>query len=510
MEIASIKGDEILLLYHPAETAAVVGQQFSILELPEKKNGLLAQIISNDSLEYVGLQQEMIQRILEQRIAKTETPLNHEHGMDEIKSIKVAIAKIRKRISDEAWHPWDGWIPTRNVEVARVEADELLKNIQPHQEYSIESFAKFNNTPLKFDGARLNMVSVVAGVKGSGKSHLAKHLVLGISHSKTPCIVFDINGEYIGLPDAQVLRWGDNFVPDLAEVGYDMLGSIIRATRPLTENSEGVFDAGVRRIFTQRREFCEKNNQAFTIDITFLRTQTWGGGDFVAGAIDSRLQSIEDLGLFRGPKTPTTAMSNFAKVYENACDGKPVVFDMRSLSPALQTALVRAINRGIETICNTETQAGTGRYPFVFFEEAHFYIKEDAILNIITRGRHIGMGSIFITNTPHNLPDVIFRQLDNLFLLALSHKDDIKSVSKNSFTDEETIASFATRMPEHHALIIGAITDRYPLIVSVDPTPAGVPISGQTKSTWDRLKKKEEVVIREGPKDGQAPAMPEA
>lgn len=103
MEIASIKGDEILLLYHPSEADADVGQQFSLLELPDKANGLVAQVISNDSLEYSGLQQEMIQQILEERIASRVEAVDREQGMGEIKRLKVAKAKIRKRIQSGEW-----------------------------------------------------------------------------------------------------------------------------------------------------------------------------------------------------------------------------------------------------------------------------------------------------------------------------------------------------------------------------------------------------------------------
>ena len=73
------------------------------------------------------------------------------------------------------------------------------------------------------------------------------------------------------------------------------------------------------------------------------------------------------------------------------------------------------------------------------------------------------------------------------YILSLTHKDDIRNVSKSSFTDEATIESFATRMPERHALIVGNVTDRYPLVVRVDDLPAGVPRSGRTRSTWDRF-----------------------
>jgi uncharacterized protein len=201
MEIASIKGDNVILMYHPGEAAAEVGQQFMILETPDeegKEDGLVVQVISNDSLEYPGLQQEMIQHVLEERVEQVTMPVARERGMQEIKSLKLAAAKIRKRLHHGEWLTWDGWIPTRNVVIRRVEADDLLRTVVPVAEHPIPSFARFDGAPIVFDGPRFNMVNVTTGVKGSGKSHLAKHLLLGLSHEGVPCIVFDINGEYTG------------------------------------------------------------------------------------------------------------------------------------------------------------------------------------------------------------------------------------------------------------------------------------------------------------------------
>jgi hypothetical protein len=459
------------------------------LELPERTEGLVVQVISNDSLEYVGLQQELIQHILEQRIARVERSIDRESGMGEIKSLKVATAKIRKRVRKGKWETWDGWIPTRNAELSRIEAVNLLGNVLPTPDYPIQSFARFNGTQIQFDGPRLNMVNVIAGVKGSGKSHLAKHLVLALSKRCVPCIVFDINGEYAALPSAQVLRWGENFRPNLAQVGYEMLSLVIRGVYPLPETSEHVLDGMLPVAFAKRRQYCEKNKQAFTIDIPFLRTMTWSNNDYIQNAIDDRLRVVDGMSLFTGNARPTNGnnvVTDFGTIYENACSGNAVVLDMRDLSNTLQHALVKAMNKAIEDICGKEAKARS-RFPFVFYEEAHFYVTDAAILNIITRGRHIGMGSFFVTNTPQNLPDTVFRQLDNLFLLGLTHRDDIRNVSKNSFTDEDTIQSFATRMPKHHTLIIGQITERYPLVVSVDRLPEGVPETGRTRSTWDRF-----------------------
>jgi hypothetical protein len=488
MEIASIKGDTVLLLYHPAEAAADVGQQFSILEVPDCTEGLVVQVISNDSLEYAGIQQEMIQRILEQQ-ATIERPMDRETGMGEIKSLKLATAKIRKRIRGGTWNAWDGWIPTRHVDIQLIEANTLLDNVMPTALFPLQSFASFDGTSIEINGPRLNMVNVVTGVKGSGKSHLAKHLVLALSARGIPCVVFDINGEYVGLPTAQVLHWGQNFLPRLADVGYEMLETLVKTLYPLLPGSasESVFESRLPHFFNTRRQYCQQHNQPFNIDIGYLRQQTWSPQDLVQNAIENRLDLINGMRLFWSHATGSTSQPTLAILYGNACQGRPVVFDMRDLSSNLQRALVRSVNQSLESVCDNETTAGPGRYPFVFFEEAHFYISEEAIVNIITRGRHIGLASVFVTNTPQKLPDTVFRQLDNLFLLNLTHKDDIRNVSKNSFTDEATIESFATRMREHHALIIGNVTDRYPLVVNIDPLPSNVPTTGRTRSTWDRF-----------------------
>ncbi len=487
MEIASIKGDTVLLLYHPGEAAANVGQQFTIMELPERQHGLVVQIISNESLEYAGLQQEMIQRILEQRVTETIVRLDHESGMGEIKSLKVAIAKIRKRVQQGEWSTWDGWIPTRNVEISEIAASDLLGNVLSDPRHALDSFALFNDTPVRFCGTRMNMVNVIAGVKGSGKSHLAKHLVLSMERMSVPCIVFDINGEYVELPNSQVIRWGDNFRPNLAEVGYEALETLVRALYPLTENSAAVFQNRLPNIFNAKRERNEQSSQPFTMDIPYLRQERWGGGNYVEDAIDNRLRVIHELSLFCLESQAEHPTNSFSRLYESACNGSPVIFDMRDLNTTLQSALVKSINKAIEGICTREARSRRGRFPFVFFEEAHFYISDAAIINTITRGRHIGIASVFVTNSPQKLPDTVFRQLDNLFLLSLTHKEDIRNVSKNSFTDEATIESFATRMPIHHALIMGNVTNRYPLILSIDPLPPNVPPTGETRSTWDRF-----------------------
>jgi len=63
------------------------------VEVTDAQDGLIAQIISNDSLEYIGLQQEIIQRVLEDRLAETIRHLDREYGIGQMRSLKIATAR---------------------------------------------------------------------------------------------------------------------------------------------------------------------------------------------------------------------------------------------------------------------------------------------------------------------------------------------------------------------------------------------------------------------------------
>ena len=156
------------------------------------------------------------------------------------------------------------------------------------------------------------------------------------------------------------------------------------------------------------------------------------------------------------------------------------MLDISRLGNRARSGLVQAVIEVVKEICEEETALGTNRFPFLFFEEAHLYVSRASIDYLVTRARHLGASSVFITNMIGGLDEAVLRQADNLFLLRLPFEDDVRHVAKSAKTDYETLSSFVRRLPDYHALAIGEVTRGYPLIFKVDPLE-GVNTAGETK-----------------------------
>ena len=143
----------------------------------------------------------------------------------------------------------------------------------------------------------------------------------------------------------------------------------------------------------------------------------------------------------------------------------------------------------LERICERERADGTEHYCQIVMDEAHFYASDTVLINAVTRSRHVGYGMMVATNSPELIPSVVLRLLDNLFVLPISHEDDIRVVSKAAaaFCDKATIESLVRSLPDRHAIVMGSLTNRWPLVVEVGPLPDHIPPTGVTRSPWTRL-----------------------
>jgi DNA helicase HerA-like ATPase len=214
--------------------------------------------------------------------------------------------------------------------------------------------------------------------------------------------------------------------------------------------------------------------------IQMAEENEFGGGSsatVINHAIRSRLDALKNTHIFARSASEAASLG---KAYRQVRAGGALVIDMSSLSNLAREGFVQAIIELVKDLCLWEIEHDTHRFPFIFFEEAHLYVSRRSIDYIVTRARHLGITSFFVTNMIHGLDEAVLRQADNLFLLRIPFEDDVRHVSRGAATDYETMAAFVRRLRQRHALAIGNVTAQYPLIFAVDPLE-GVNTAGETR-----------------------------
>lgn len=395
------------------------------------------------------------------------------------------------------WEQWDGWIPTRDVTVERTSDDEVFANATRDLGNRLQLGYTLSGRPFYVEGQDLEKVNVVTGVKGSGKSHLSKVILLQLIAHGAPCVVFDINKEYIHLPKVEVdpatgktlqrgivhLEAGGNFRLGVRQFGLPPLMTLLQRFG-LPEVSALYFENRLARLWAEAEALERNNNRTPYIGLEQLiqmaEENEFGGGSsasVVNNAIRSRLEAVKNTQIFA--RTPKEAAS-LGETYRLIREGGALVIDISALSNLAREGFVQAIIELVKDLCLWEIEHGTRRFPFIFFEEAHLYVSRPSIDYIVTRARHLGITSFFVTNMIHGLDETILRQADNLFLLRIPFEDDVRHVSRGAATDYETMAAFVRRLRQHHALVIGNVTAHYPLMFRVDPL-AGINTAGETR-----------------------------
>jgi hypothetical protein len=116
---------------------------------------------------------------------------------------------------------------------------------------------------------------------------------------------------------------------------------------------------------------------------------------------------------------------------------------------------------------------------FLFAEEAHLYLRETYWDDIVTRMRHFGVFTTFVTNQPDTIRESIYRQADNIFLFNFTNEHDLETVSRAARVDAETVRSIARDLPPQHCLALGRAVKDFPIVVKV--RALNVKTMGQTR-----------------------------
>ena len=155
----------------------------------------------------------------------------------------------------------------------------------------------------------------------------------------------------------------------------------------------------------------------------------------------------------------------FEDVIKTKPKGAAMIVNMSRISPVVRRMIVELVmNKLIELLEKSLIPP-----IFIFAEEAQLYIRDTYWEDLITRMRHFGIYSTFITNQPDAINDTIYRQVDNIFLFNFTNDSDLEKISKVSLVDSSTIKSLVKTLSHRNCLAIGRAVSNLPMVIKINP-----------------------------------------
>ena len=481
MQVFSKDADEVVLLYSPRDEVEV-GENIKIWD-ESKKRGVIIQIIELDLARIPGILEDLIRNesIPSSRVIE-HIPKGLKQFVADIRNMKFAIGKIRKEVigKDLSVIPWSGWMPDRGGQVEPVKDSWLLERLGVGNPFPIlMGETVYGKAIFNVSGFDLQEggTTIITGKKGTGKSHAAKMILLGLIEHGARCIVFDVNDEYSGLEQALKdkktdgkivkLEAGVNLKFLLTYIGIDVFSKVLRTQ----------MGAGDPSIFDLQRTWgrLAKEEVPITLDslVRALYPSVKSDEDEVnpdsfaskatAGALTRRIYGLKRTKMFTDrPDQATTIESELKKLKK----GGALVFNLKGKRADVRNIVVSTVLTKLENLLEANT-----KYPpiFIFAEEAHLYIGSTDWDNIITRMRHLGTYQFYVTNTPTSLPEMLIRQTDNLFLFNLMNDDDYTYIAPAAKLDTDTIKHVAKALPPRTCMVMGLATKDYPFVIRTAP-----------------------------------------
>lgn len=489
MKILQKTNDELILLAVKSEIVSK-GDYF-LIEDTEMERDLIVQVYNEEYLS----NQSIVEDIVKDEIIRatspgvTYDPLEIGLLSGVVRDSRLFKAKIRgssigakNNMSSDIT-----WLPSRvNSKIRRLTISELNQILNRGGESPI-SIGSVGNSQDPFiiyaedlDG-RLN---IIAGKKESGKSHLSKLLVKSLLEHGAFILIFDLNNEYTGLgikPNGLSSNLQSKVV--LLEPGKNLRFSLEYCGKPsvssMLKNALDMPSTSLREFFRIWDNLYKR--RALTLEAFSNAINNWNFNDLVRDALISRFHSIYSSKLFlNDEKNDEYEGLRFENIISNNLHGLAMIVNLGTFAPTIRHMVVELIlNKLVELL-------GNNAIPpiFLFAEEAHLYIKDTYWDDIITRMRHFGIYSTFITNHPEALGEGILRQVDNIFLFNFVNESDLERISKISLVDRDTIKSIVRTLPQRYSLLIGKMVQELPIVVKVPQLD--IKTYGETKRFFRR------------------------
>jgi hypothetical protein len=460
------EGNNIQILSYPKDD--IEKGDYLLVEDSMVSRKLITQVIDVQFASVPGLLEELLRDSTteEQIHGENFDPLGVSSHINHIQDARMLICKIRGTIQNDQLRVNSSWLPSRSKSgITKIPFNSLLSHLGANTELPINVGETKDGSPLNITAHDLDgRLNIITGKKGTGKSHLSKLLVLGLVDYKATVVVFDLNGEYTGLglsakggnnkysDRVRVLTPGANFKVSLAQMGLGVILKILVHALSLPGTSTREF----KRVWTS---LCQQRK--FTLEDLGEAIRTCNCNMHVRDALYSRYYSLVNSGFFTDAQASATSFEK--NLEETKHDGGVFVVNLKDMSAVDRQIVLEYTLGTLVKILNQWKLKSV----FLFAEEAHLYLRETYWEDIVTRMRHFGLFTNFVTNQPDTIKENIYRQADSIFLFNFTNERDLETVSKAARVDAETVKSIAQELPPRHCLLIGKAVKDFPVMVKV-------------------------------------------
>ena len=467
MKLYKKEGNILQVLSFPTENAEK-GDYLLVDDLQTEK-ALVAQVIDVQFAAVSGILEELL-RTLPNGDDIVEgadiDPMDIAPHVTYIQDASLLICKIRATLENKSFNPSSSWLPSRSKSTVRKLAIPfLLKLAKINGRLPIMLGSTKDSSLLTIDASAIDgTLNIITGKKGCGKSHLSKLLMASLMSYKATVVVFDLNGEYSSLGishDGKRNLYYDkihnlipsqNFKVALNQLHLNVIMGILVHALHLPGASAREF----KRIWKHLKEEGKLTLTELGEAIRSLKCN-----QHVRDALTSRFYSILNSGFFTDFPAEATLIEDC--LLRSKQNGGGIIINLRNTSTIDRQIVVEyVLGKLVDYLQSWKLQA-----VFLFAEEAHLYLRETYWDDVVTRMRHFGIFTTFITNQPDTIRENIYRQADNIFLFNFTNEHDLDVVSRASRVDAETVRSIARDLPPRSCLTLGRMVRDFPIVTKV-------------------------------------------
>ena len=467
MKLYKKEGNIIQILSFPNENAEK--GDYLMVEDADAAKALIVQVIDVQFAAVPGVLEELLRTLPdggEPIQGEDIDPLEIAPHITYIQDASLLICKIRATLESDALSPSSSWLPSRSQSIIRkLSVPMLMKLAKVDGRLPIILGGTKDSSLLTIDASALDgTLNIITGKKGCGKSHLSKLLMVSLVGYKATVVILDLNGEYSSLGMTQdgkrnmyydkihALTPSQNFKVSLDQLHLNVVMGIMVHALHLPGTSAREF----KRIWKQL-----KDQGHLTLAELGEAIRNLNCNQHVRDALVSRYHSLVSSGFFTDNAAEATLLEEcMMKSKEN---GGAIVINLRNTGNIDRQIIVEyVLGKLVDSLQNWKLKA-----TFLFAEEAHLYLRETYWDDIVTRMRHFGIFTTFITNQPDTIKDGIYRQADNIFLFNFTNEHDLEVVSRAARVDAETVKSIARDLPPHYCLTLGRVVHDFPMVTRV-------------------------------------------